>query len=61
MLSTRDSIRFTAKEIRKKRELGLVLDQVKTRADLTEVLVFWVEALVEKRPELLEKLIGKLK
>ena len=60
MLRSGDKLRFTSTETGRFGEMGIALQDVKTRSDLGDALLPWIGGLAEVRPDLLERMVRKL-
>jgi hypothetical protein len=60
MLRSGDKMRFTPTEIGRFREMGVDLQDVKSRSDCGDALLPWIDGLAEVRPDLLERMVREL-
>lgn len=60
MLRSGDKLRFTATEVQRLDGLGIEVEHVRTKRDLGEALLPWLDGLAEVRPDLLEKMVREL-
>lgn len=60
MLKSGRSIRFTATEINELAELGIDINGVKSADDFAAALEPWLHALAQARPDLFDKIAGKI-
>ena len=60
MLRSGDKLRFTSAEVDTFREMGIDLQDVKSRSDLGDALLPWIDGLAAVRPDLLERMVEEL-
>jgi hypothetical protein len=60
MLRSGDKLRFTPTEIGRFREMGIDLQDVKSRSDFGDALLPWIDGLAGVRPDLLERMVREL-
>lgn len=60
MLRAGTTRRFTPDEIEEYRSLGLDFEGARTQDDIERALAAWAGALVDERPDLLEKIVVEM-